>query len=68
MTPPRKLHSFKLPDATIGQLDAIARLMPRSASGMPATRTDALIEAVERLSRDAVASVIAEAALAQQGK
>ena len=65
---PVKQTAFRLPDETLGQLDEIAKTLPptpRRAStaggnrtgGMPATRTDALIVAVnekyERLTTNA---------------
>jgi hypothetical protein len=43
---PGKLRSFNLPDATIDQLDVIARSMPKGPTGLPATRTDALMMSV----------------------
>ena len=57
---PVKQTAFRLPDETLGQLDEIAKTLPptpRKAStaggnrtgGMPATRTDALILAVQKL-------------------
>jgi hypothetical protein len=40
---------FRLPDHTVAQLDEIARRMPKRPGGMPATRTDAVIMAVDKL-------------------
>jgi predicted transcriptional regulator len=45
---PNKLRTFKLSDELMAKLDAIAACLPRSSSGMPATRTDAVNAAVDR--------------------
>lgn len=46
---PRARCDFRLPRPTVDKLDEIARRMPRRPGGMPATRTDAVIVAVDKL-------------------
>lgn len=44
---PRKFRGFNLSDEVIAKLDAIAARMPPSRHKLPATRTDALVKAVD---------------------
>jgi predicted transcriptional regulator len=44
-----KQTAFRLPPATVDKLDEIARRMPKRPGGMPCTRTDAVIVAVDKM-------------------
>lgn len=43
---PSKQTAFRLPPDTLRQLDEIARRLPRSATKVQASRTDAVIHAI----------------------